>query len=209
MIAQLSGKVARIEPGIVVLDVAGVGYMVNVVASVTAKTPDVGMPVILHTHLVVREDDLSLYGFATVQELLAFKLLISASGVGPRVALALLSTLSVDELARAVAGNDTKTVALAPGVGPRLAQRICLEIGDKLAAIAIESRVASVTTVQSQSHANGTEFEDAVEALVSLGFARLDARRAAERVIAQSETTNLKAAVIIHAAIKILSDGGR
>ncbi len=209
MIAQLSGKVARIEPGIVVLDVAGVGYMVNVVASVTAKTPDVGMPVILHTHLVVREDDLSLYGFGTVQELLAFKLLISASGVGPRVALALLSTLSVDELARAVAANDTKTVALAPGVGPRLAQRICLEIGDKLAAIAIESRVASVTTVQSQSHANGTEFEDAVEALVSLGFARLDARRAAERVIAQSETTNLKAADIIHAAIKILSDGGR
>ncbi len=208
MIAQLTGKVARSEPGIVVLDVAGVGYLVNVPTSSTGTANAPGVPICLHTHLVVREDDLSLYGFVTVQELVAFKVLISASGVGPRVALALLSTLSVEELARAVASSDTKTVSLAPGVGQRLAQRICLELGDKLAAIALENRVATPSAPVPLA-STGAEFDDAVEALVSLGFARLDSRRAAERAVAQNKGTGSSAADIIHAAIKLLTDGGR
>ncbi len=209
MIAQLRGTVARTEPGIVIIDVAGVGYLVNTISYATGMGPSVGTVTCLHTHLVVREDDLSLYGFASLQELLAFRLLIAASGVGPRVALALLSTLSVEELARAVAANDTKTVALAPGVGPRLAQRICLEVGDKLAAISLEAAVPTISTSRQESSDQSAELHDAVEALVSLGFARLDSRRAAERAVAQSATTRPSAADIIHSAIKILSDGGR
>ncbi len=185
MIAQLTGTLARSEANSVVLDVGGVGYQVFVPTPTFSSLPEVGGKLTLLTHLIVREDDLSLYGFSTGPELAAFKLLLGASGVGPKVALALLSTLDVSEMARALSTSDTRSITRVPGVGPKLAQRLCLELGDKMAIFAFDRR-ADESEAGPGTAARNAAFEDVIDGLAGLGYSRADARRAAERAIAAS-----------------------
>ena len=184
MIVQLTGLVVRTEGSSVVLDVGGVGYQVFVPVTALNSLPDVGGKVTLMTHLVARTQpdfDMALYGFLDGTEMQAFKILLSVSGVGAKVALAIISSLSVPELSRAIASNDTKVITKVPGVGPKLAQRLCLEVGDKMAAFAFEQKAERAQAGQQTAQENAV-YEDVIEALIGLGYGRPDARRAADRV---------------------------
>jgi Holliday junction DNA helicase RuvA len=155
MIGHLEGRVLELVPGRVVVEAAGVGYEVNVPLSahrILTGKERIG----LHVHTHVREEVLALYGFPTRAERDAFRALIAVAGVGPRIALALLSGLSPDELAAAVAGEEWKVLAAVPGIGRRTAERLVVELKGKLA-------------VAAQVLAPGVR-EDAVSALVNLGY---------------------------------------
>ena len=210
MIAQLTGTVVRIEGNSVVLDVGGVGYEIVVPIPTLANLPAVGGKATLRTHLVGRvqpDFEMTLYGFLDALELRAFRILLGVSGVGAKVALAMLSTLKVDEIARAVSTTDTKTITKTPGVGPKLAQRLCLELGDKMAAFVFEQKVDRAVASQQTAEENAI-YEDIIDALVGLGYGRPDARRAADQVFAKSsDKTN--ASALISAALQILTSGKR
>lgn len=205
MIAQLTGIVVHREGNGVVLDVNGVGYLVLVPATVLASLPEDKAQTTLLTHLIVREDDLSLYGFSNQTQLQAFRILLSVSGVGPKVALALLSTLEVAELARALSTSDTRVITKVPGVGPKMAQRLCMELGDKMSIFAFEDKVQRAESGK-QTEAENRAFEDAVEGLVALGWSRADSKRAVQKVFdGASDKTNV--ASLISASLRLLTSG--
>lgn len=167
MIAHLRGRVAGRRLGAVVVDVAGVGYLVRVPD--TARVPGHGEPVELHTSLQVRDDGMTLYGFADTGARELFEALLAASGVGPKLALAALSTHRPAVLRDAIAGGDTDTLQLIPGVGRKVAQRLVLELkerlgGDALAGLGVHAPVGAVAEVR--------------EALLSLGYTTGEARAA-------------------------------
>lgn len=135
MIARLRGTLVGVGPESAVLDVGGVGYRVGVTTRTAAELPAVGAEVVLHTHLHVREDQLALFGFPTERELDTFVLLLGASGVGPKVALAVLSTLAPDQLAEAMVNEDLGALSSVPGIGTRTAQKIVLELKPRFAAV--------------------------------------------------------------------------
>ena len=165
MIGYLKGRLAAKHPPQVVVDVAGVGYEVDVPMSSFYNLPAVGEAVTLHTHLVVREDAHVLYGFATLQERGVFRELIRISGVGARTALAVLSGLSVAELAQAVAMQEPARLTKVPGIGKKTAERLLLELKGKLAeplAGAVETRAGGAAA-------------DILNALVALGYSEKEA----------------------------------
>lgn len=133
MIGRLRGTLASITAGGIVIDVGGIGYELAVTPETVSDLPPVGEDVVVHTHLQVREDDMSLYGFAHSADRDLFRVLISASGVGPKVAMALLATLRSDQLRRAILNEDVGALSTAPGVGKRSAQKLILELRPKLA----------------------------------------------------------------------------
>jgi Holliday junction DNA helicase RuvA len=208
MIAHLSGTVARTEANSVVLDVNGVGYRVFVPLSVLSNLPGAGQKTTLYTTLSVAPQtfDFTLYGFRTVEEQQTFQMLTSVSGVGPKVALSMLSVLDAGDLARAISGNDTRALTKVPGVGPKLAQRVCLELGERMAEFAFTQRVEALTAGQTPEE--NAAYEDVVEALVNLGYSRPDSRKAAERVLSNAQDkTNTPA--LIRDALNMLSGSGR
>ena len=131
MIYSVRGNLILMDAGIAVVECGGVGYRVQTSIS-TQKTLKLNKEVMLYTYMNVREDAMELFGFATKSELSTFKMLIAITGVGPKVALAILSELSSEQIAMAVSAGDSKTLTRAPGVGPKLAQRIVLELKDKI-----------------------------------------------------------------------------
>lgn len=133
MIGRLRGILVAMLGDAVIVEVGGVGYQVTMTPGGLASLPTVGEEVVIHTHLQVREDDLSLYGFPTLADRDLFRVVISASGVGPKVGMALLATLRSDQLRRAIATEDVDALSTAPGVGKRSAQKIILELRPKLA----------------------------------------------------------------------------
>jgi holliday junction DNA helicase RuvA len=133
MIGRIRGTLVALGPGGVVVDVAGVGYEVAMTPVAMADLPPVGEEVVVHTHLQVREDDLSLYGFTATGDRDLFRIVISAAGIGPKVGMALLATLGATALRRAVATEDVDALCAAPGVGKRSAQKMVLELRPKLA----------------------------------------------------------------------------
>jgi Holliday junction DNA helicase RuvA len=132
VIAFLEGEVAHKAGTRIVLDVNGVGYDVLVPASTVAKLPPVGKRARIHTRMVVRDDSMTLFGFATTDERELFDLLVTVTGVGPKVALSFLSVLTPDTLRRAVASGDVAALTVVPGVGKKVAQRVVLDLKDKL-----------------------------------------------------------------------------
>ena len=168
MIGRLSGQLAEKHPPQVLIDCQGVGYEVDVPMSTFYNLPAVGEPVVLLTHFVVREDAQVLYGFGTEEERAAFRQLVKISGVGPRTALALLSGLSVAELAQAVAEQEPARLVKVPGIGKKTAERLLLELRGKLAD-ALELPATAVP-----SDAQG----DILQALLALGYNDKEARKA-------------------------------
>lgn len=210
MIAQLTGTVVRVEANSVVLDVGGVGYQLFVPVPVLSGLPEAGAKTTLSTCLLLRgqpEMEMTLYGFSEVSALQAFKLLIGTTGVGPKVALAMLSTFEVEELARALSSSDTRSLTRVPGVGPKLAQRLCLELGDRMATFAFEQTVQRAEG-GGRTEAENAAHEDVVEALVGLGYSRAEARRAAGLAIANA-SDKAHAASLITSALNILTSGRR
>jgi Holliday junction DNA helicase RuvA len=178
MIYHVNGTLELCELGGCVIDCSGVGYRLtiseNTYASIVSHT---GEKMKLLTYLQVREDGVELFGFKTNDELVAFKLLITVSGVGPKAAMAILSLLTPDRLATAICMDDYKTIAKASGVGPKTAQRVVLELKDKMAKVPFSSTVAVDNTV-AVSVAPNSNLSEALDALVVLGYSRADAQRA-------------------------------
>lgn len=170
MYHHFHGELTHLEAGSAVIDCNGVGYLLSVSMQTAGKISSrVNQKVLLYSYLQVREDAMELYGFADKEELRAFKLLISVSGVGPKAALAILSVLSVEQFARAVASSDSKALSQAPGVGGKTAARIVLELKDKIG-VEISSVTEGTPIVPSmQENANTSE---ALNALLVLGFSR-------------------------------------
>jgi Holliday junction DNA helicase RuvA len=206
MFAHLKGTVARIEANYVVLDVNGVGYRVVVPASALSSLPQAGGTAMLHVTMVVREDEISLYGFLSLADLQVFQIVTGVTGVGPKVALSMLSVMDAAELARAIAGNDVKALTRVPGVGPKLAQRVALELGERMAEFSFAYRVD--TAVAESAARENAAYEDVVEALINLGYSRPDSRKAAERAIANAADKS-NTGTLIRDALNLLSNRGR
>ena len=132
MIAFVNGITAEIEMDLVVVDVGGIGYSVYISPATADRMPGIGEPVMLHTFMSVKEDGVSLYGFLTKDELKVFKLLITVNGIGPKGGLSILSALGTDDLRFAILSGDARTIAKAPGVGKKTAERLVLELHDKI-----------------------------------------------------------------------------
>ncbi len=164
MIGRLTGILAEKTPPQILVDVNGTGYEVDVPMSSFYNLPDVGRQVTLLTHFVVREDAQILFGFLTREERATFRLLVRISGVGPRTALAILSGLAVDELARAVSLQESARLVKVPGIGKKTAERLLLELKGKLG-----DAVATPTSVTSSAQA------DILQALIALGYSDRDA----------------------------------
>jgi Holliday junction DNA helicase RuvA len=173
MIGQLRGKLAEKRPNQVLVDVGGVGYVVLVPLSSFAALGELHTEVTLLIHTHVREDALALYGFVSSREKHLFELLISASGVGPSLALKILSGMSVDELVPAIRGNNLASLTKIPGVGRKTAERIVLELKDKLDAVVVEVERPAPSTPA------GVE-ADVVSALTNLGYETRTAEKAVE-----------------------------
>jgi Holliday junction DNA helicase RuvA len=203
LIAFLRGKIVATEANSVVLDVNGVGYRAYVPLSVLSGLPDSGNEAILHTVMTVREDDISLYGFASPEEREIFQIVTGVSGVGPKIGLSMLSVMDSAELARAISGNDVRALTQVPGVGPKVAQRVILELGERLAQYMFSRRIETLQTGQSPEQ--NAAFEDIIEALVGLGYSRADSRRAAER--AMSGNPDRPTTDLMRDALNLLTGG--
>ncbi len=173
MIYNLRGTLTYSDPNFVVVECGGVGFKCFVSMTTLTTLTSVGSEVNLFTHLAVREDAMDLYGFATADELEAFKLLITVSGIGPKAAIAILSVLPPDRLSIAVSSGDVKSIQAANGVGKKTAERVVLELKDKM--VGIGSAGVSAVVQGIQSVASNDNAKEAVEVLVSLGFNQSDA----------------------------------
>jgi len=170
MIATLSGKLQARESGRIVVDTGGVGYELFIPLSTYYRLPPIGAEVFLEVRQVVREDALSLYGFLSVAEKRAFDLLMQVQHVGPKLALAILSTLTPAELVAAIGRDDVERIDAVPGVGPKVAERIVRELRDKAAELKLIAPAPVATPVQAAPGGDGgSALDDAVSALVNLG----------------------------------------
>ena len=182
MIYCLTGKIVKKSMNAVVLSCGGVGYYAQCPASVAGALPGVGKEATIYTVMSVTENDVSLYGFATEQQQACFEMLTAVSGVGPKVGLAILSVMEPDRVALAISAGDHKAFKAASGVGPKLAQRIVLELNDKVAkgfvdGISLEDVAgASADTQASQGSSQ------AIAALVSLGYSQSEAALAVSKI---------------------------
>jgi len=169
MIAWLTGKLQRKAADSVIINVAGVGYQVAVPASTLNAIPDPGGEVTLHIHTYVREDSLSLFGFSTELEKDVFMLLLGISGIGPKLALTVLSGLSIQDLVAAIHSSDDSRLCGIPGIGKKTAARMCLELKDKVRQLAPDESLRAPLPPAAYSG----DRDDAVSALVNLGYKRL------------------------------------
>jgi len=176
MIGQLRGRLAEKRPNQVLVDVAGVGYQVHIPLSTFYQLGDLHSEVALLVHTHLREDHLALYGFLTAREKQCFELLITASGVGPNLALKILSGLPLDELIPAIRKGDLAQLTRIPGVGKKTAERIVVELRDKLAALEPATAPTPLTRVEG----------DVLSALVNLGYDR----RAAEKAVTETQRSS-------------------
>ncbi len=201
MIASLNGKLIVKEPAFAVVECGGVGMKCAITQNTYSRIGAVGETVFLHTYLSVREDALDLYGFYSEQELNAFKLITTVNGVGPKMGLAVLSQFDVDRLLLSIASGDSKALTAASGVGIKIAQRIVLELKDKVGAVASD-QTATETIAAVGNAAALSAPKEAIEALVSLGYSQSEASLAVSRLDA-----NLSVDELIKQALRSLARG--
>lgn len=194
MIARLRGEILEAGSGRIVMDVHGVGYEVQVPESVLTSLGIVGEQACLFVRQIVREDDISLYGFANAEQRRLFDLLRDVKGCGSKISLSVISNLGEAATLAAIASQDAKLLARAPGVGPRLAERIIVELKDKASELAILDRISAVVAPLDRSRRPSDEL---VDALVALGYRRGEAEAAADDVRGKADDveTQLKLAL--------------
>lgn len=173
MIYNLNGKLTYVDPTFIVIECGGVGFKCFASTTTITSISTVGTNVNVLTYMSVKEDSIDLYGFATQEELNAFKLLISVSGIGPKAAMAILSVLLPDRLSVAVSSGDVKAIQSAQGVGKKTAERVVLELKDKMVGIGSARTNTIVEGIQSVAQSDNAQ--EAVEVLVSLGFNQSEA----------------------------------
>jgi Holliday junction DNA helicase RuvA len=193
MIAHLSGKLVAMAEDHIIVDVNGVGYLVYVGSGTLAQLPPLGSPVRIHTYLTVQDSEMRLYGFTEALQREIFETLLSVSGIGPKMALTIVSSLPTNMLLRAITQEDIALLTEIPGVGTKLAQRIALELRERIAHLGWRTEAAP-------TDASRVVIEEVFEALLQLGFTQSEARRAATLAVRQwgedaTTETALKAAL--------------
>ncbi len=197
MIALLTGQLALRSPEQIIVDVAGVGYRLQIPLSTFYALPESGQ-VQLRVHTHVKEDAIQLFGFLSEAEKELFALLISVSGVGPKLAITILSHIPTDELANALCQGDVPRLIAIPGIGKKSAERLVLELQDKATALAV---AGGITSVDSPATADEDAHQDALSALVNLGYKESLAKKALKNLKLQTGTPLEE---VLKAALKIL-----
>jgi Holliday junction DNA helicase RuvA len=180
MIASLSGPIQFIGSDNLVVNVGGVGIRVSVPKTVLEDVGGVGRKIFLHTHLIVREQELSLYGFESAEDLQLFEVLLTVNGVGPKVALAILSTLSPELLKSAIMREETAVLQRVPGIGKKTAERMMFQLRDKIDTTGAESGISMVTDVDA----------DVIDFLTGLGFSIVEAQTALQNIPREATTVD-------------------
>lgn len=201
MISYIKGELVELTENAIVLDHDGMGFLIMMPASILSKLPAVGSELKVHTYLYVKEDALDLYGFLTKDDLKVFRLLITVSGIGPKGALAILSTMSPDDLRFAVLAGDSKTISKAPGIGSKTAQKLIIELKDKLKIEDVLDGGAD-GGYEPQSDMCDTAAAEAVMALTALGYSSADATRAVRQVDGGAD---MDSEALLKAALKKLA----
>lgn len=173
MLYNVKGILTVSDINFIVIECGGVGFKCFTTLNTIKNIGKIGDEVNAYTYLAVREDAMDLYGFSSLAELDAFKLLITVSGIGPKAAVAILSELTPDKLALCIASGDAKSITKAQGVGKKTAERVVLELKDKMGSIAVGAAADAVSSVSSVGESSNTA--EAVEALVALGYSQSDA----------------------------------
>lgn len=198
MIAYVRGKVAEISEAKVIVDVHDMGYQIFITAKDARTMPSVGETVKLHTYFSVKEDSMQLFGFLEKDDLEMFRLLLNVNSVGPKAALGILSVMSADDLRFAVLAGDAKSISKAPGIGNKTAQKVILDLKDKMSLEdAFEKRAAA-----SVSSGMNDAKSEAVQALVALGYSSGDALKAVQR---SEASDGMSTEDILKAALKHMS----
>ena len=199
MIAFVKGILDSVSEDKIVVENQNIGFEILVPGSVVSELPQVGNTVKIYTYTYVREDALQLYGFLTKDSMDMFKLLITVNGIGPKAALGILTAMDTDVLRLAILSDDAKTIAKAPGIGPKTASKLILELKDKISladTLGEQSAMVSADAVDSKTNANRAE---AIEALTALGFSASEAVKAVSGV---KDIETLSTEAIIKAALK-------
>lgn len=200
MIAYVNGIVEDIAEDNVVLDVNGLGYNIKISADTASRLPGIGEPVKLYTYTCVREDAFLLYGFLTRSDLEIFKKLITVNGIGPKGGLAILSVMDGDDLRFAILSGDVKAISKAPGIGSKTAQRVILDLKDKISYddTMIEKEI-SATVSGNSFKADTPQKKEAIEALLSLGYGQTESTKAVNAI---EGIENMDSGAILKAALK-------
>ncbi|MCI8981682.1 MAG: Holliday junction branch migration protein RuvA [Hungatella sp.] len=202
MISYIRGPLAEINEDMIVVEAGAVGYNIRVPLSVVEGLPGIGKEVKIYTYLQVREDAMSLYGFLTRQDLKMFRLLLGVSGIGPKGALGLLSAMRPDDLRLAVISGDVKAISRAPGIGNKTAQRLILDLKDK---IPVDQLLSAPRVEPGREPADtglGEAAREAVEALIALGYSPGEAARAVSKT---TVTENMTGEDVLKASLRHLA----
>jgi Holliday junction DNA helicase RuvA len=193
MIAHLRGRLISKHPNQAIVEAAGVGYDVTITVPTFSDLPALGSEVALHVHTHVREDAIALFGFLRAEEKQLFEKLITVSGIGPKLAITILSGMATAEMVGAIRGNDFARLTRIPGIGKKTAERMCVELRDKLDAFGAPQAAVTVSAIE----------EDVISALTNLGYQRVIAEKAVERAAQSAGRENFD--VIFRAALGALS----
>lgn len=201
MYAYIKGEIVDIEEDNVVLECNNIGYNIKVPFSVIQSLPGIGEDVKIYTYTCVREDAFILYGFLTKDDLWIFKKLITVNGIGPKGALGILSAMSADDLRFAIIAGDSKAIAKAPGIGAKSAERIILDLKDK---IDLEPIMTKEPVISTEQLLNSDAKNEAIEAMTALGYSASEAVKAVKQL---TITDDMDSGMILKEALKILVRG--
>lgn len=205
MISYIKGILEAVEEDMIIVETGGIGYGIRVPLSLLEELPSLGSPVTIHTYFQVREDSMTLYGFLNRQDREMFKQLISVNGIGPRGALGILSVMRPDDLRTAIVSGDAKAISRAPGIGPKTAQRLILDLKDKVDLEEVISGFGggngSAVRIEELSGL-ASAAKEAVEALTALGYTGAEASRAVKRV---EMTEGMNSEDVLKASLKFLT----
>ena len=206
MISYIQGPLTAIEEDVIVVEAGGVGMGIHVPLSVLDRLPGIGREVTVYTYFQVREDAMSLYGFLNRQDREMFRQLIGVNGVGPKAALGILSTMTPDDLRMAIVTGDAKAISRAPGIGPKTAQRLILDLKDKVSMEEVLGNLAlpsdGGTSAALGTIGMGEAAKEAVQALVALGYSNMEANKAVKQV---EVTETMTAEDVLKASLRYLS----
>lgn len=202
MYSYIKGELAEVNTDHIVIDVGGIGYMIYIPAQSINYLPGIGEMLKVHTYLYMREDAMILYGFLTKDDLEMFKLLITVSGIGPKGGLAILSTLSSDDLRFAVLSGDSKAISKAPGIGSKTAQRVILDLKDKMSLEDAFEKKLEHENEKINVSSNSQVKNDAVMALNALGYSSTESLKAVSKV---DITEDMDVEDVLKAALKHMS----
>lgn len=200
MISFVRGYLSEVYEDSIVVESQGIGYQIGVPSSVLSELPSVGSEVKIYTYLQIAENLMALYGFSTRDDLRIFKMLIGVSGIGPKGALAILSTIRPDDLRFAILLGDAKAIAKSPGIGLKTAQKVILELKDKLSLEEAVELKREATSAGSSAPL-GSAREDALEVLIALGYSSTEALKAVRQV---EITDGMSADAVVKQALKFV-----